>query len=170
MSDPVILVLVSLALAIIATLYAVVMWNARQSARYLMRAVGVVLVVVGAYVTGVSALLLDGVRAFIDWLYTEQLDTAMWVGIGVGVVGLVAFLIGGLIKAPTRAEAKQIRVEREAKRRAAVVRQVQRNPAQTAATPPPLPRPSATPAAPAPSAASNPDDEVANILKKHGIE
>lgn len=174
MSDPVILILISAALAIIAILYAVIMWSTRRSARYLMRAIGVVLLLVGLYITGLSQLLLQGVRALIEWLNTEVLDTQMWVGIAVGGLGLLVWLIGGFIKAPTRAEAKVKRLERNAAERDRVAAQAAKNQAKQPSVPPP-PRktePVAAPPAKAPEPAkpSNPDDEVANILKKHGIE
>ncbi len=174
MSDPVILILVSAALALVAILYAVIMWSTRRSARYLMRVVGIVLLLVGLYITGISQLLLQGVRTLIEWLNTEVLDTQMWVGIALGGLGLLAFLIGGFIKAPTRAEAKTKRLERDAAERDRIAAQAAKNQAKSP-TPPPLPRKTepavTTPAKPAePAKPTNPDDEVANILKKHGIE
>lgn len=171
MSDPVIIVLISVGLALLVALYAVVMWTARQSARYMMRAVGLVLIIAGAFVTGVTALLLDGARAVVDWVVQKPMDTAAWVGVGLAVLGLLAYLIGGFIKAPTSAEAKQRREERAARERASLASQASQ--ASKAPVPPPLPKPSQPtpkPSEPAGEAAVNPDDEVANILKKHGIE
>lgn len=182
MSDPVIVILVSVGLAIIVAIWAMAMWNSRQSARYLMRGVGLILVIVGALVTGITELAVDGVRGVIGWLNEKVLDTATWVGIAVAVVGIVSFIIGGAIKAPTRADAKIRRLEREARQREKLASKVgrtkpqpvQSKPAEPAepvaasaetkadAAAPPLPE--------SKPASSNPDDEVANILRKHGIE
>ncbi|MDI9629213.1 MAG: hypothetical protein QM286_11840 [Acidobacteriota bacterium] len=176
MSDTVIISLVSTGLGIIAALWALLMWNSRQSPRYIVRAVGIVLVVVGAFVTGLSDLLLQGVRGVIDWVRHKPMDTVTWVGVGVGVLGVVAFLIGGFIKAPTREEAKQRLAARAAKDRerlAAQAAKIDKKQAKQAPTTPPQPPPlpsASQQAGPAGSTPANADDEVTNILKKHGIE
>lgn len=185
MSDPVILILVSVGLALLVALWAVLMWNSRQSARYLMRAVGLILIIVGAWVTGVTQLALNGVRSLIDWFYVKVLDTPTWVGIALAAVGIVSFIIGGAIKAPTREEAKTRRLEREAKQRKRLADKA----AKTTATPPITPKPTAKPSKPAEPAnttrasettpppvpetkpaATTPEDEIASILRKHSIE
>lgn len=185
MSDPVIVILVSVGLAIIVAIWAMAMWNSRQSARYLMRAVGIILVIVGAAVTGITELAIDGVRGIIAWLNEKVLDTATWVGIAVGVIGVVSFIIGGAIKAPSRADAKLRRLEREAKQREKLASKVGKPTSPDAAARPTTPAKSAptsesgpTAAQPKPDAVtpppaakpSDPEDEVANILRKHGIE
>lgn len=182
MTDPVIIILVSVGLALIAAVWALVMWNSRQSARYIARAVGIVLLIAGAFVTGFSDLLLQGVRGLIGWVAQKQLDTAAWVGIALAVLGLIVYLGAGLIKAPTREEAKQRQQARETERQHRLAEQAAkaRQAAKSAPTakpqqPPPLPAQSQPPASQLPAQASgatqaNPDDEVTNILKKHGIE
>lgn len=179
MSDPVIIILGLAAIAVLAVLYAWGMYASRHSARYPLRAIGVVALLVGLYVTGLAELALDGVRALIAWFRTETLDTVRWIGIGAGVLGILLFLIGGLITPPSRAEAKAARAER----RAAAKAERATKPAieQPATRPQPVPAPprneaedtlviptGSTPAQP--SQPSNPDDQVTAILKKHGLD
>lgn len=204
MSDPVVVVLISVAGALLAALYAVMMWNSRQSARYLVRAAGIILIIAGALATGVTSLLVDGVQALVDWVSEKPLDTLTWAGIAMAGAGVITTVVAGYVKAPTRAEAKQLRAERTAREQAAAKAAAQRQ----APAPPPLPKtPDVTigvpePSSPPPSfqapnvpdagapepgipatsrpsepqpgasgpATANPDDEVANILRKHDIQ
>lgn len=216
MSDPVIIVLVSVALALIAALYAVMMWNSRQSARYLVRAVGIVLIIAGLLATGVTALVMQGLQAVVAWVQEKPMDTLTWVGIALAVVGVITTVVAGYLKAPTRAEAKQLRAERAANQKASAKAAAQAAAERQAQVPPPLPTASpessgstapgspvpslpdagTTPpdppdlsapdlGVPDPSAAGpttggpastggtppgNADEEVVNLLKKHGIE
>ncbi|MGI5951195.1 MAG: hypothetical protein ACOX61_05020 [Brooklawnia sp.] len=190
MSDPVILVLVSVGLSIVVALWAILMWNRRQSARYLMRAVGLILVIVGALLAGLSGVLLEGARALGEWLNDKVLDTPTWGGIALGVVGIISFVIGGVIKAPDRHQAKARRLEREAKQReklAKTAAEIDRTKPATpttsrpagAAQPASEPAKPSTPGAtaagqqappPLPGPPSDQEDEVTNILRKHGIE
>lgn len=170
MSDQLIIILASAGLGAIAMLYAVVMWNSRRSARYLLRAVGIIMVIAALGITGLSELLLRGVRALIEWFQVTYLSTTVMVGIGVGVVGILAYLIGGAVKPPTRAEAKTLRAERVSKQRAAIAAQASRT---ATARPAPTKVEPAKPSSPLEVPLSKPataDDEVANILKKHGID
>ena len=137
---------------------------------------GIILVIVGALVTGLTDLLLQGVRGVIDWVRHKPMDTATWVGIAVGVLGLIVYLIGGFIKAPTREEVIQRQATRAAKDRQRLAGQAAKSRQQQAKNapakpqqPPPLPAASQQ-AGPAGSTPASADDEVANILKKHGIE
>jgi len=182
MSDPVIVILVSVGLGLIAAVWALLMWNSRHSARYVARAVGIILLIIGAYLTGVSGLVLQWVRGLVDWVQRKELDTATWIGIAVAVLGLIAYLGGGLIKAPTREEARQRQLAQETERQerlaeqAAKVRQQSKpQPAPRPQQPPPLPSqsqpPTGQPTTKAPGATpASADDEVSNILKKHGLE
>lgn len=173
MNDPVIIVLVSVGLAVLAMLYAIIMWNSRHSSRYLLRAVGIIMLIVGLFITGISQLMLNGVRSFIDWLNRTYLDTTMWIGIGLGVVGILAFLIGGFITPPTRAEAKLARLEREDKQRANLAAQAAKEAAKHPKQPTVTKEPATTVPPPLPKTepvTGTADDEVASILKKHGIE
>lgn len=181
MSDPVIVILVSIGLGLIAAVWALLMWNSRHSARYVARAVGIILLIIAAYLTGVSDLVLQGVRGLVSWVQRKELDTAAWIGIAVAVLGLVVFLGGGLIKAPTREEARQRQLARETERQERLAeqavklrqQQAKSQPATQAQQPPPLPSQSQPPAGPVQASGATPasaDDEVSNILKKHGIE
>ena len=114
MSDPVIIILGLAGIAVLAALYAWAMYASRHSARYPVRAIGIIALLAGLYITGVAELLLTGIRALVDWFRTETLDTQMWIGIGIGALGILLFLIGGVITPPTRAEAKAARTERRA--------------------------------------------------------
>ena len=176
MSDTVIISLISIGLGILAAVWTLIMWNSKQSPRHLARGVGIILVIVGALVTGLTDLLLQGVRGVIDWVRHKPMDTATWVGIAVGVLGLIVYLIGGFIKAPTREEVIQRQATRAAKDRERLAEQAAKSRQQQAKNapaepqqPPPLPAASQQ-AGPAGSTPANADDEVANILKKHGIE
>ncbi len=190
MSDPVILVLVSVGLSVVVALWAILMWNRRQSARYLMRAVGLVLVIVGALMAGFSTLLLDGARALGQWFNQKVLDAPTWAGIALGVVGIISFIIGGVIKAPDRHQAKARRLERDARQREKLAKAAAEIDRTKPATPshrgsagtvgagsePAKPTtPSATTSGqptppPLPGSPADQEDEVTNILRKHGIE
>lgn len=178
MSDSVIIVLTSIGVAAIVAVWAVLMWNSRLSARYLWRAVGLILVIVAAGLTGITALVVQGARGLVHWLRTETMDTAKWVGVALAVLGVVGFAIGGAIKAPTPAEAQQRRADRSAREHAEMLRQSAKTAASQPKKPstPAKPEPAKSvlvepePAKPEPDSQLSPDDEVTNILKKHGIE
>lgn len=181
MSDPVIIILGLAGIAVLAALYAWAMYASRHSARYPVRAIGIIALLAGLYITGVAELLLTGIRALVDWFRTETLDTQMWIGIGIGALGILLFLIGGVITPPTRAEAKAARTERRAAARAERAHEkalAQSAGSTTPTRPDPVPAPLRTeaeetlviPTASTPSRPSNPDEQVTAILKKHGLE
>lgn len=68
------------------------------------------------------------------------MDTATWVGIAVGVLGLIVYLIGGFIKAPTREEVIQRQATRAAKDRERLAEQAAKSRQQQAKNAPAKPQ------------------------------
>ena len=169
MNDTTIIVLISVALSAVAVVWAVLKWNSRRSARYLMRATGVILMVVGAAFAGLTGQVVEWMR------HLAQLTTTISIGLGLAALGLIAYFIGGAIKAPTKDEAKLREYERQAKRReedakAAAKADRLAKKAQGPAPKPAEPTVAPPPAAPGAGESTDPDDEVDNILRKHNIE
>ncbi|GAA2178820.1 hypothetical protein GCM10009785_03000 [Brooklawnia cerclae] len=162
MSNSTIAIIVTVAASVLAIAYLVIAWNRRRSARDLWRGVGVVAVAVGLFVTGVMEMLAQFGRTLVEWMRATAMDTTLGIGTGAVVLGVICYLIGGRITPPTRAEAKQGRIDRAIRRKPVVSTPAPRQPASPAASPGPA-------QGQAPAARTS-DDEVTAILKKHGIE
>ena len=166
MNDSTIIVLVSVAVGVLAAVWTVLKWNARRSVNFLLRGTGIILIVVGAGLVGLTG-------QIIDWLrHLTQLTTTISVGIALAVLGLVVYFIGGTVKVPTKDEAKLREYQREAKQREndaklAAKAQRQESKAKRGVAAAPMPDPST---ASGTSKNAVPDGEVDNILHKHGIE
>ncbi len=142
MNDTTIIVLVSIAVSVIAAIWAVLKWNSRRSINFLLRGIGIILMVVGAALAGLTGQVIEWFR------HLSQLTATISVGIAMAVLGLVAYLVGSAIKVPTKEAAKLREYERQAKQRqndakqAAKARRAQdtsSNAAAPVSPPPPLP-------------------------------
>lgn len=148
--------LITIAMVVVILAVAAGLWAAHRSARPVLVGLGLALVAVGAYLTHVTRLAINGVRSLIDWAQrTVWTDQMSW-GAGLLAAGVVLLVIGSLLRsAPTR-----------------------RQPAEPAARPgvkpatrPGVPAPAATkqPAAPASKQADAEDAEIEALLRKRGI-
>ena len=104
MSDPLLVLLLTIGLSLLIGFSGWSLFRNRSSTRYPVRAAGLICLLIGLYVTGISELLLVAVRGLIGWFGAQRWDTHMWIGIGACVLGALAYLIGGRIGVPPRAE------------------------------------------------------------------
>lgn len=130
-----------------------------RRARPAVLGVGLALIPVGLYLTGVTQLTANGVKSLIDWFARTPFTTATAWGIGLAIAGIVVFVAGNLMPK-----------HEPAPRPAAQPKAAPGKPAQpqvTGAAPT-----KATPAAkPAPAAKGvDPEDaEIEALLRKRGI-
>ena len=89
MSDPVIIILGLAGIAVLAALYAWAMYASRHSARYPVRAIGIIALLAGLYITGVAELLLTGIRALVDWFRTTLVDEQVISPEDVGLIQVI---------------------------------------------------------------------------------
>lgn len=156
-------------LILLVALWTVLMWARARSMRSLLEGIGLILLVAGAWITGMLALALHGVRSIYDWALRTVLDTTMVVGLIVMGLGLVFFLIGLFISPISREEAKSRRgVHRDARKGAG--QPDTRTPSSQAAVSSDKSRATGqTSAAPKQNSAAD-DAEVEEILRSRGIE
>jgi len=100
-------------LILLVALWTVLMWARARSMRSLLEGLGLILLVAGAWITGILALALNGVRSIYDWAQRTVLDTTMIVGLVVMGLGLLSFLIGLFISPVSKEEAKSRRDARK---------------------------------------------------------
>ncbi len=99
-----------LALAGIAA--AIMGWRRRRSARAVLRGLAVTLLAAGAWITGFLALASDAARGLWEWLSAQQLNTRMWIGLGLVIVAVLLFIISSAMEPVGRAEGRRRREER----------------------------------------------------------
>lgn len=160
MSDTTIVILVSVALAVLAIIYMTVGFSSRRSARFIVVGLGMLLVIAGFGLLGWTQMLINGTRSLIDWfMRTAPTDLILW-GAGLSVAGLLAMIFGRLIPVKTRSELRMSRADKELKemeRQRAARRRGNQSAGSTGATQPaPAPRPGA-------------DPEITQIMNKHGL-
>lgn len=131
-----------------------------RRARPAVAGVGFAMIPVGLYLTGVTSLIINGVRSIVDWLMrTPWTDAIAW-GIGLLVGGVVLVVIAGFLSG--QAKPRQAHPEARAT-----------TPAKQAAAAPgtrPVAPPAKTGPAPAKPKAVDPEDaEIEELLRKRGI-
>ena len=153
--------------------------------RHLLQGIGLVIIPIGLWLTGVMELLVQGVEAVYRFFADNALDTMAIAGLIVLGVGVLVFLASALIKPIPRAESKerrQLRKQEQQKFVAAQAASEQRAVAGTASgskapartntgetTHAPSTRPAAA-QAPASKGLSSEDEEIEALLKKRGIQ
>lgn len=154
--------------------------------RHLLQGIGLVLLPIGLWLTGVMELLVEGVQAVYRFFADNALDALGVAGLIVLGVGVLVFLSSALLKPISRSDSKErrhIRKQEQQKFAAAQAASEQRaltgSPAAGAAPvrsntgQSPAPAQAAKPTAPQPAASkglSNEDAEIEALLKKRGIE
>lgn len=159
-------------LILLVALWTVLMWARARSMRSLLEGIGLILLVAGAWITGILALALHGVRSIYDWAQRTVLDTTMVVGLVVMGLGLLSFLIGLFISPISKEEAKSRReVHRDARKSAAQPdsKTSSTSSSQAGVSSGKSPATGQTSAAPKQNTAAE-DAEVEDILKSRGIE
>lgn len=160
MTDSLLALLVTAAVTVLAIAYMLIGYSARASARFIVRGLGLIALAVGLWMTGWMQLTINGVRSIIDWFQRTAPSTLLYVGAGVGAVGALMLLAGGLIRVPTRSEARMARSDRELRSR-----ERDRRRAGSTTVAPAGESPSYT----SPSYTSSSEAEMTKILNKHGI-
>ena len=173
-------------IAIIATVvlssislgYLLIGWLRKRSGRVLLRGLGLVLLPVGLMVLGWMELGVDAVKYLVDWANTHPMSPRIMIGLALAGLGLGLFIVGTMMAPIIGEQAKKRRAEIVAKR-AALSGPPPAKPAaagtpQAGAKPAAQPVPAAAkPAAgPAATSALDPatDDEIDEILRRHGIQ
>lgn len=160
MSDPTIVILVSVAAAVLAILYTTIGFSTRRSARFIVVGIGMLLIIVGFALLGWTQMLINGFRSLIDWfMRTAPTDLILW-GAGLSVAGLLATIFGRLIPVKTRSELRMARADKELKEMERQRANRRRRTQTTSATPTPQP---------APAPRSGDDPEMTQIMSKHGL-
>jgi len=162
-------------LSLAGLVYLLIGWLRKRSGRVLVRGAGFVLVPIGLMVMGWMELGVQGVQSLIDWSNAHTMSVRIQIGLIVAAVGVVLYVIGSLMAPIVGEAAKQRRAELAAKRAALNgPPPAKAAPAKPAVQPAKAPAPAARPApapATAPGAALDPatDDEIDEILRRHGI-
>lgn len=153
--------------------------------RHLLQGIGLILIPIGLWLTGVMELLVEGVEAVYRFFADNALDTLAIAGLIVLGVGVLIFLASAIIKPVSRADSKerrQLRKQEQQKFAAAQAASEQRSvgsgsvhapakKAEVGAAGSPgavAPRPAAQ--QPASKGLSSEDAEIEALLKKRGIE
>lgn len=161
MSDSTIVILVSVALAVVALLYMVIGFSSRRSARFLVVGIGMLLLIVGLALMGWMQLLINGVRSLVDWFMRTALTQQITWGAGLAIVGLLACLLGRLIPVKSRSEVRMARADRELREMEKQRSARRRERTESAPASPVKPAPAARPA--------SSDPEITQIMNKHGL-
>ncbi len=152
---PVLVLVATIALSLLTLFWTWTRWSMGHGARVLLRGLGVVLVIVGLYLSGLGNLVGNGVRSIHDWAQRTQMSTPMLVGFSLAGAGLVFWVVGTLLRPRTREQAKAARLQRRG------------TAAPLAST---SGRTTKRPAAPTPAPASDEGAEIAAILDRRGIQ
>ncbi|MEL4503918.1 hypothetical protein AAEX63_05240 [Luteococcus sp. H138] len=156
----VLVIAVTVILCLLTLFWTWTRWSMGHGARVLLRGVGVLLMLIGIYLSGLMGLAGNGARSIYDWAQRTAMSNLMLVGFATAGVGLLFWLIGTILKPRSREQAKAARLQRSggvsgSRGTQAVAPQAQ--PQQQTR------KPAAAPVA-------DDDDEVNAILNKHGIE
>ena len=145
--------------------------------RHLLQGIGLVLLPVGLWLTGIMELLVQGAKALYRFFANTALDTMAIAGIIVGGLGILLLLVSAVVKPVTRADSKSRRLARREQQPVGPARETTDKravgaggPARTSAASVPA-EPVRSPKAPqASAAASDEDAEIEALLRKRGIE
>ncbi|MEL4357113.1 MULTISPECIES: hypothetical protein [unclassified Luteococcus] len=140
-------------------------WSMGHGARVLLRGLGVVLMLVGLYLSGLMGLAGNGARSIYDWAQRTVMSNPMIIGFSLIGVGLLFWLIGTILRPRTKEQLKAARMSRRGQapgqRHEPMI-----SARQAAGTQPAGTQPAAKQSAPV----VDDDDEVNAILNKHGIQ
>lgn len=170
MSNELIAIIVTAVLAVSALTWTVLGLQRMRGNRHLLRGLGLTLLPIGLWLTGLMELMVQGVRGVVDFFGHSSMDTMMIAGIVVAALGLLLFILASAIKPVSREESRERRLARSQRETPAVGRS---RAAREAATPTTDPRDQRQQAKAAPAKAKGLDDEDAEIealLRKRGIE
>ncbi|WP_203566709.1 hypothetical protein [Aestuariimicrobium ganziense] len=169
MDLPMIMIMVTAALSLVALVATLVAHQRGRGPRAILQGIGWVLLPIGLWVIGLMELFGRGAVAGYRWLMSTPMDLQRWIGVSIVAVAVLLVVVGMLVKGRTKDEA---RAAREARRQ------------PVGATPQgstgrALPssqdgrtdqKPVARPAAkPAKDGLSDEDAEIEAILKRRGI-
>lgn len=152
---PVLVLVATIALSLLTLFWTWTRWSMGHGARVLLRGLGVILLIVGLYLSGLGNLAGNGLRSIYDWAQRTQMSTAMLVGFSLAGAGLVFWVVGTLLRPRNRDQAKAVRQQRRGS-----AASLSSSGGQA----------SKRPAASAPAPASDEDAEIAAILDRRGIQ
>lgn len=155
----VLVIVATVALCLLTLFWTWTRWSMGHGARVLLRGVGVVLMLVGLYLSGLMGLAGNGARSIYDWAQRTVMSNLMIVGFATAGAGLLFWLIGTILKPRTREQAKAARLQRSGAAAGS-----RNTPAVAQQQAPQQPR------KPASAPVADDDDEVNDILNRHGIQ
>lgn len=185
MDNSTIAIIVSAVLAAAALAWTVVGYQQLRGSRRLLRGVGLVLLPIGLWLTGVMELLVSGIRGVVDFFRTTVMDSMIVSGLVVAGLGLLLVLGASLVKPVSKEEARERRLARDTRRRqlgagshqadATETRgrgaAVERTPAAGRSHAPATTPPAAAGRGAAPRGGMDSEDaEIEALLRKRGIE
>lgn len=181
MSNATIAIIVTVVLSVSALLWTVLRVQRRYGARSLLRGLGLVLIPVGLWFSGVMELLVSGARGVYRFLTDGPVEPMEMAGLIVLAVGLLLFIVASAIKPVSKEEAQQRRLAREQKEAGVAGRGQTRavdartgEPRTTTAVPAGSSDARVSPQAPrkqSPASGLDSEDaEIEALLRKRGIE
>jgi len=167
-------VILTVVLALIALAYLLFGWLRKRSWRVMLRGIGFILIPLGLLSMGLMGKVVDGINAVDTWAKTTFMSTWIAIGLVVGCIGLVAYLVGSFVPHVTGDEAASRRQAIKERKLAALQAGTRMTPAPAN----PVAKPSApviatTPSSPAPAAPSPAplidEKELDDILRRNNI-
>ena len=172
-------ILSTIALTLLALAGALVAHQRGRGPRAVMTGIGLALIPVGLWITGVMDLVVNGITSIIRWLNRTPMDVQRWIGIAVVGLGVLLVIAALAVRPRTKDEARAVR---EARRQPAVGAGRSRDVSPTTGRPGEAASAGtrttttgtgstapATRTQPKAAAVSDEDAEIEAILKKRGI-
>ena len=167
-------------LAVVALAYLLFGWLRKRSWRVMLRGIGFVLIPVGLLAMGLMTQIVNGLQAVVDWANATVMNGWIMLGLILGGIGLVAYLVGSFVPHVTGDEAASRRAAIKARRLASLQTQPQPTGPAPMTTPPPSQSLVPATASQTPSQTmkitpvaqpnmTDDDKEVDDILRRHGI-
>lgn len=101
------------ALAVLVLLWTFLRFQTGAGARPLLRGLGVILALVGLYLSGMTLLIGNGIRSIYDWAHRTHMSTTMIIGFSLIGAGLLFWLIGTLIRPRTKDDRRAVRATKK---------------------------------------------------------
>lgn len=113
MDNSTIAIIVTAVTALGALLWTIMGWQRMRGTRQVLRGLGLFLIPIGLWLTGVMELAVEGAKALYRFFADKALDNMTIAGIVVAAVGLMLAIFASAVKPVSREESKQRRLARE---------------------------------------------------------
>ena len=116
MSETTVVAVVTIVLVVLPLLWALSGWFSRRSSRAMLRGLGLALIPIGLVLTGLMRLFVRAIRLVVDWFAGTVMTSTMWIGVIVIAVGLVTWLVAGIMAPVDRETGRQRRQDHAARK------------------------------------------------------